>query len=81
MTLLNSCQVTRSLALFGVMWQTTQLICNSIGKQTACESMWQTSQLICESIEEVSSPAFPNGGFRYMLSHIWSKTPNIVELG
>ena len=26
MTLLNSCQVIKSLALFGVMWQTTQLI-------------------------------------------------------
>ena len=26
MTHLNSCQVIKSLALFGVMWQTTQLI-------------------------------------------------------
>ena len=26
MTLLNSCQVIKSLALFGNMWQTTQLI-------------------------------------------------------
>ena len=26
MTLLNSCQVIKSLALFGVVWQTTQLI-------------------------------------------------------
>ena len=26
MTLLNSCQVIKSLALSGVMWQTTQLI-------------------------------------------------------
>ena len=33
------------------------------------------------SIEQVSSPACPGGGFRYMLSHIWSKSPNIVELG
>ena len=33
------------------------------------------------SIEQVSSPACPGGGFRYMLSHVWSKSPNIVELG
>ena len=26
MTLLNSCQVIKSMALFGNMWQTTQLI-------------------------------------------------------
>ena len=61
MTLLNSCQVLKSLALFGIMWQTTQLI-------------W-------ESIEQVSSPAGPSGGFQYVLGHIWSKSPNIVELG
>ena len=61
MTLLNSCQVIKSLALFGVMWQTTQLI-------------WG-------SVEQVSSPACPSGGFRYMLSHVWSKSPNIVALG
>ena len=61
MTLLNSCQVIKSLALFGNMWQTTQLI-------------WG-------SIEQVSSPACPSGGFRYVLSHVWSKSPNIVELG
>ena len=33
MILLNSCQVIKGLALFGVMWQTTQLISESIGKQ------------------------------------------------
>ena len=61
MTLLNSCQVIKSLALFGIMWQTTQLI-------------WG-------SIEQVSSPACPSGGFRYVLSHVWSKSPNIIGLG
>ena len=33
------------------------------------------------SIEPVSSPACPGGGFRYMLSHVWSEIPSIVELG
>ena len=61
MTLLNLCQVIKTLALFGVMWQTIQLISGSI--------------------EQVSSPASPGGGFRYMLGHVWSKSPNIVELG
>ena len=61
MTLLNSCQVIKSLALFGYMWQTTQLIRGSI--------------------EQVSSPACPGGGFRYVLGHVWSKSPNIIELG
>ena len=60
MTLLNSRQVIKSLALFGFMWQTTQLI-------------WG-------SIEQVSSPACPSGGFRYVLSHVWSKNPNIIKL-
>ena len=32
-------------------------------------------------IEQVSSPACPGRGFGYMLSHVWSKSPNIVELG
>ena len=38
-------------------------------------------QLNWGSIEQVSSPACPSGGSRYMLSHVWSKIPNIVELG
>ena len=67
MTLLNSCQVIKSLALFGVVWQTTQLI-------------WG-------SIEQVSSPACPSGGFRYMLSQVpillnWVKLrPGIWDSG
>ena len=33
------------------------------------------------SIEQVPSPACPGGGFGYMLSHVWSKSANIVKLG
>ena len=33
------------------------------------------------SIEQVSSPACPGRGSRYLLSHVWSKSPNVVELG
>ena len=38
-------------------------------------------QLNWGSIEQVSSPACPSGGFWYVLSHVRSKIPNIVELG
>ena len=61
MTLLNSRQVIKSLALL--------------------ETMWQTTQLIWGSIEQVSHPACASGGFRYVLSHVWSKNPNIIKLG
>ena len=33
------------------------------------------------SVEQVFSPASPGGVPGYMLSHIWSKDPNIIELG
>ena len=38
-------------------------------------------QLNWRSIEQVSSPASPSGRSRYVLSHVCSKIPNIVELG
>ena len=34
-----------------------------------------------DQLNRFSSPACPGGGFRYMLSHIWSKSPNIIKLG
>ena len=60
MTLLNSCQVLKSLA---------------------CIDFCGGKQLNWGSIEQVSSPASPSGWSRYVLRHVWSKIPNIVELG
>ena len=51
MTLLNSCQVIKSLALFGVMWQTTQLIWGSIEQVSspACPSIPKPSTRACRA--------------------------------
>ena len=45
-------------------------------------NLWQNNSInLSGSIEQVSSPACPGSGPRYMLSHISSKSPNVIELG
>ena len=60
MTLLNSCQVLKSLACEFVLFWRLQLIIQ-LNRFLALQALVEQS--------------------RYMYSHIWSKIPNIIELG